>query len=184
MHTHRCMVHAQVGLEPTTCCLLGRCSTTELPRQLNGWVKPRQYKTRATDLTHLDKQEDSNSYTLLLCTQIYCLIVGFVACRYVSCSLGCPYEGRVSPEAVADVSHHFCSGLPFSLHTLSLSPSLTLCQSACLPSCLFACLIICLPLRLPVCPSVCLSVCLPVCLFVCLPVCLPACLSVCLSVCL
>ena len=29
---------AQVGLEPTTHCLLGRCSTSELPRQLNGWV--------------------------------------------------------------------------------------------------------------------------------------------------
>ena len=28
---------AQVGLEPTTYCLLGRCSTTKLPRQLNGW---------------------------------------------------------------------------------------------------------------------------------------------------
>ena len=30
---------AQVGLEPTTHCLLGRCSTTELPRQLDGWVE-------------------------------------------------------------------------------------------------------------------------------------------------
>ena len=27
---------AQVGLKPTTYCLLGRCSTTKLPRQLNG----------------------------------------------------------------------------------------------------------------------------------------------------
>ena len=42
---------AQVGLEPTTYCLLGRCSTTKLPRQLNGCVESRQYKTRATSLT-------------------------------------------------------------------------------------------------------------------------------------
>ena len=39
---------AQVGLEPTTHCLLGRCSTTELPRQLNRWVESRQYTARAT----------------------------------------------------------------------------------------------------------------------------------------
>ena len=37
---------AQVGLEPTTYCLLGRCSTTELPRQLNGWVELRKYNLR------------------------------------------------------------------------------------------------------------------------------------------
>ena len=42
---------AQVGLEPTTYCMLGRCSTTKLPRQLNGWVESRQYKARATSLT-------------------------------------------------------------------------------------------------------------------------------------
>ena len=42
---------AQVGLEPTTYCLLGRCSTTKLLRQLNGWVESRQYKARATNLT-------------------------------------------------------------------------------------------------------------------------------------
>ena len=35
---------AQAGLEPATHCLLGRCSTTELPRQLNGWAESRQYK--------------------------------------------------------------------------------------------------------------------------------------------
>ena len=35
---------AQVGLEPATLYLLGRCSTTELPRQLNGWVESRQHK--------------------------------------------------------------------------------------------------------------------------------------------
>ena len=42
---------ARVGFKPTTYCLLGRCSTTELPRQLNGWVEPRQYKARAISLT-------------------------------------------------------------------------------------------------------------------------------------
>ena len=42
---------AQVGLEPTTYCLLRRCSTTKLLRQLNGWVESRQYKARATSLT-------------------------------------------------------------------------------------------------------------------------------------
>ena len=42
---------AQVGLEPTTYCILSRCSTTKLPRQLNGWVESRQYKARATSLT-------------------------------------------------------------------------------------------------------------------------------------
>ena len=42
---------AQVGLEPTTYCLLGRCSTTKLLRQLNGWVESKQYKARAIDLT-------------------------------------------------------------------------------------------------------------------------------------
>ena len=41
-----------MGLEPTTHCSLGRCSTTELRRQLNGWVESRQYKARATSLTH------------------------------------------------------------------------------------------------------------------------------------
>ena len=35
---------AQVGLEPTTYCLLGRCSTAKLPRQLNGWIESKQYK--------------------------------------------------------------------------------------------------------------------------------------------
>ena len=44
-------ISAQVGLKPMTYCLLGRCSTTELPRQLNGWVESRQYKVRATSLT-------------------------------------------------------------------------------------------------------------------------------------
>ena len=28
-----------------TASYIGRCSTTELPRQLNGWVESRQYKT-------------------------------------------------------------------------------------------------------------------------------------------
>ena len=40
-------------VEPTTYCLLGRCSTTELLRQLNGRVESRQYKARATSLTNL-----------------------------------------------------------------------------------------------------------------------------------
>ena len=34
-------IAAQVGLEPMTYCLLGRCSTT---KQLNGWVESKQYK--------------------------------------------------------------------------------------------------------------------------------------------
>ena len=34
----------QTGLEPTTHCLRGKCSTTELPWQPNGWTKSRQYK--------------------------------------------------------------------------------------------------------------------------------------------
>ena len=42
---------AQVEFEPTTYCLLDRCSTTKLPRQLNGWVESRHYKARATSLT-------------------------------------------------------------------------------------------------------------------------------------
>ena len=29
--------------EPMTYCLLGRCSTTKLPRELNGWVEPKLY---------------------------------------------------------------------------------------------------------------------------------------------
>lgn len=35
-------------------------------------------------------------------------------CRYVSCVLGCPYEGPVSPKAVADVSqiHSLVPKLP------------------------------------------------------------------------
>ena len=33
---------AQAGLEPTTHRLLGGRSTTELPRQLNGWAESRQ----------------------------------------------------------------------------------------------------------------------------------------------
>ena len=42
---------AQVGLESTTYCLLGRCSTTKLLRQLNGWVESKQYKERVIGLT-------------------------------------------------------------------------------------------------------------------------------------
>ena len=34
---------AQVGFKPTTSCLLGKCLTTELPWQLNGWVESKLY---------------------------------------------------------------------------------------------------------------------------------------------
>ena len=34
---------AQVRLEPTTYCLLGRRSTIKLPRKVNGWVESKQY---------------------------------------------------------------------------------------------------------------------------------------------
>ena len=42
---------AQVELEPTAYCLLGRCSTTKLPRQLNGWVESKLYKGNWSNLT-------------------------------------------------------------------------------------------------------------------------------------
>ena len=42
---------SQVGLELTVYCLLGRCSITKLPRQLNGWVESKQCKSRAIGLT-------------------------------------------------------------------------------------------------------------------------------------
>ena len=41
---------AQVGLEPTTYCLLGRCSTN-CRGSSAGWVESRQYKERTTSLT-------------------------------------------------------------------------------------------------------------------------------------
>ena len=35
---------AQVGLESTTYCLLGRCSSSKLQRQLNGWAESKLRK--------------------------------------------------------------------------------------------------------------------------------------------
>ena len=49
---------AQAKLEPVTHRLLGRCSTTELPRQLNGWARSRQYmdlhKSKQGNTTNLN----------------------------------------------------------------------------------------------------------------------------------
>ena len=50
---------ARVRLEPTTYCLLGRCSTTEL----NGWVKSKLYTyTMEISLTQPVKQVDSKGW--------------------------------------------------------------------------------------------------------------------------
>ena len=38
---------ARVGFEPTTHCLLADALTTELPRQLNGWVESKLVYTKA-----------------------------------------------------------------------------------------------------------------------------------------
>ena len=66
----------QVGLEPMTYCLLGRCSTTELPRQLNGWVESRQYKTRATSLTNLiNRQTLTQHQTMYTAVDIITIIM-------------------------------------------------------------------------------------------------------------
>jgi isopropylmalate/homocitrate/citramalate synthase len=41
----------------------------------------------------------------LCCYVLHWTEGGFIACRYVSCVVGCPYEGKVEPEAAADVAH-------------------------------------------------------------------------------
>ena len=40
------------------------------------------------------------------CMHVYILLCYNAVFRYVSCVLGCPYEGKVSPKAVADVCKH------------------------------------------------------------------------------